>query len=164
MKIPYLLEDIRIGLIEIPSEISLLIPIVGCPFLCEGCHSSHYHNTNDTNLFDDIYNIIDKYIDKVSCIVLMGGTQYKELEELIYYIRAYCNKKIGLYSGEDIFPTYYTIVDYLKIGRYIQSRGGLDNVHTNQRMYAIGKNVLDITYKFRRFHDKNDDATGAEKN
>ena len=48
-------------------------------------------------------------------------------------------------------------MDYLKVGPYIPERGGLNNKHTNQKMYKITEtfdknkmytNFEDITYKF----------------
>ena len=48
--------------------------------------------------------------------------------------------------------------DYIKIGPYIQEKGGLDNPNTNQRFYAKGSTLhkmdansemlYDVTYKF----------------
>ena len=47
-------------------------------------------------------------------------------------------------------------MDYIKLGPYIPSRGGLDSPQTNQRMYRIVRDgndtpaFEDITARFRR--------------
>ena len=43
------------------------------------------------------------------------------------------------------------LIDYLKIGPYVKSLGGLDSCETNQKMYKIyGNDMTDITYLFRK--------------
>ena len=44
-----------------------------------------------------------------------------------------------IYSGKDEFDlqTFFGVLDYIKLGPYIEELGGLDNPNTNQRLYRL---------------------------
>ena len=60
--------------------------------------------------------------------------------------------KVGWYSGKQELPDGFPIrnFQYIKLGPYVESRGGLKSEQTNQRLYKIVQGEMnDITYRFR---------------
>lgn len=134
---------------EVPDEISLCINISGCKIRCMGCHSRY--------LWDEIGQYLDVSALKsligihngISCVCLMGGDH--EFESILKLGKAI--KKFGLkaawYSGKDILENEaLEVFDYIKLGRFIESLGGLDSPVTNQRMLKIEKDRIGI-YSYR---------------
>lgn len=134
---------------EVPDEISLCINISGCKIRCMGCHSRY--------LWDEIGQYLDVSALKnligihngISCVCLMGGDH--EFESILELGKAI--KKFGLkaawYSGKDILEDEaLEVFDYIKLGRFIESLGGLDSPVTNQRMLKIEKDRIGI-YSYR---------------
>lgn len=138
---------------EVPNETTLAIDITGCPYKCPGCHSPFLWKYFGEVLNDNLENLILKYKDYITCVCFMGGDQ--NIEDLISACRTV--KSYGLktcvYSGSNNkykFDSMLELLDYLKIGPYMQYYGGLDQITTNQRFYKIkDKELLDITYKFQ---------------
>lgn len=152
----YFPEETLISLVEVPGEISLIIPIAGCGHFCKGCHSPHYQNENNgEELTEDIFlELLKKYKNKVSCICFFGG------EHSVFSIAeiAKCfGFKIALYSGyEKLWNIPFhllKLLDYLKLGEYNESLGGLESKKTNQRMYKFINEKIDITKEFWRNND-----------
>lgn len=145
---------------EVPDEISLAINISGCPYKCKGCHSQYLWEYTGNYISDDLDKLIDKYNSLITCVCFMGGDQnLNELYDLCKRVkkRGY---KVCIYSGgrsTKVFSVFYdtACLDYIKIGNYIESCGGLNNRNTNQRMYEViydDNNTklffADITYRF----------------
>jgi anaerobic ribonucleoside-triphosphate reductase activating protein len=142
---------------EVPDEIAVAINISGCRYRCNGCHSKYLWEYTGNYISDDINNIIGMYDGLITCVCFMGGDQnMTELRELLLLVKKKYHLKTCIYSGCDDFGKFNgllndDLIDYLKVGSYKKSLGGLDNVNTNQRMYKIiGKQKTDITYRFRR--------------
>jgi anaerobic ribonucleoside-triphosphate reductase activating protein len=85
----------------------------------------------------------------------MGGDKEpKEVEKLTTYVRQnHPEIKVEWYSGkesisEEINPESF---DFIKIGPYIEERGGLDKEGTNQVFYRVNKggDLEDITERFK---------------
>ena len=149
---------------EVPDEITLCFNITNCQHRCPGCHSPELQQDLGNDLEKDIESIIDQYLDGITCVCFMGeGNDGLALARCITIIRnKYPNLKVCIYSGENLGGnwTLYIMLgsrmlDYLKLGPYIQDRGSLDTPNTNQRMYRISynsdidyANMEDITYKF----------------
>lgn len=138
---------------EVPDEVTLAINISGCPHKCEGCHSKYLWEYKGNYISDDLEDLIKKYDGLITCVCFMGGDQnILELTNLSLLVKRY-NLKTALYSGLDddgihLVPLYKRF-DYIKIGHYDQSLGGLNQKTTNQKMYqSIGSDWEDITYKF----------------
>lgn len=58
--------------------------------------------------------------------------------------------KVGWYSGKQELPDGFPIrnFQYIKLGPYVESRGGLKSEQTNQRLYKIVQGEMnDITYR-----------------
>ena len=73
----------------------------------------------------------------------MGGdAQPSEIERIARLIRImYPDKKTAWYSGKENLPPEFdiSVLDYLKLGPYIESLGGLKSPDTNQVLYQVGK-------------------------
>ena len=154
--LPLKYQGYAIVMEEVPNEISLAFNISGCPHLCDGCHSKNLWEYKGDLLSKDIEQIIDGYKDYISCVCFLGGDQ--NIEELTRLCQLVKKKslKVCIYSGEDNIDKFKKLIsnnqlDYLKIGHYDKTLGGLDSRKTNQKMYQINYlNLKDITYMFQR--------------
>lgn len=143
---------------EVPDEITLVFSVCGCPYKCEGCHSSYLWNEDNSELLMDIIDdVIAQYKDMASCLCVMGGNWNEDELKKIAVKAHENNMKFCLYSGSNIFPSdgLMSLLDYVKIGHYDKTLGGLACKETNQRFYKITvDHTEDITYKFwREAHD-----------
>lgn len=139
---------------EVPDEVSLSFAISNCPFSCKGCHSPWLQTDCGRELGEIFLPQLHKYKDLISCVLFMGGDDIYQIEELQYYLQI-CKQqglKTALYSGHYDLAHLYDILqllDYIKIGPYIEHCGGLKSTTTNQVMYKNENGELkDITYKF----------------
>lgn len=141
---------------EIPDEVTLTINLSGCPHRCKGCHSQQLQEDvgaelNEQSLFD----IIEKYERSITCVCFMGGDGSPDkLCELASVVRNRYNGdiKTAWYSGNTILRdnSYINHFDFIKLGPYIESLGGLKSKATNQRLYKIeAEKMLDITYRMQ---------------
>ena len=139
---------------EVPNEVSLVFTISGCPYRCEGCHSSYLQKDIGKNLKNDFENIFNRYKNFISCVCFMGGDQNEK--ELKYFCDLIHNNNIktALYTGNDDegLLVKYNFLDYLKIGHYNKLKGGLDSPFTNQKFFKklLNGKWEDITYIFRK--------------
>lgn len=139
---------------EVPDEVSLALNITGCPLHCKGCHSPH--------LWEDIGEVLDEqaidsliatYSGDITCVALMGGdADPKTVERLLRFVKLR-GLKTAWYSGRQALPDGFEVrlLDYLKLGPYVEVLGGLKSKTTNQRLYRIEKdgNMTDITYRLQ---------------
>ena len=140
-------SDQQIVLQEVPDEISLALSISGCPLNCKNCHSKETHNIYYgkelaiTRLSELIKN--NKYI---SCVLFYGGDWM--LDDLSLFLK-FINRhklKTALYTGREFnyFDTdFLKLLDYIKVGRYIEKFGDLKSENTNQKMYKLLKGSID---------------------
>lgn len=131
---------------EIPNEVSLAFSIEGCPNNCKGCHSPHLREQNGNELTEEKLNeILDKYQDQITCVLFLGGDAFhNELYKLILKCKQRL-LKTAFYSGNNtVNSKLVEVLDYYKVGGYIEELGGLDSPNSNQRLYKIE----DITKKF----------------
>jgi len=150
----YIPEQVILGLLEVPNEISLIIPITGCSLHCNGCHSPEMQNEkNGEELTEEKFiSLLFNYKNKASCICFFSG-EFK----ISHLITRAKNEgfKTALYSGftniKDIPFNILQNIDYLKLGEYNELKGGLQEKTTNQRIYKIDNgNYEDITQLFWR--------------
>lgn len=148
---------------EIPDECSLAISISECKIHCLDCHSKHLWESIGDDLTIDAIDTLIKENEGITCICFMGGEYYKLKHFLTYIRKKYPQFKLGWYTGSNQIPKDYDIrnlLDYIKVGPYIDKFGGLDNPNTNQRMYQIvtdklGRKIYtDITYRFQNNETK----------
>lgn len=140
---------------EIPGEVTLAVNITNCPHRCKGCHSPHLtEDIGETLDKTTLAKILEKYRDAVTCVCFMGGDATpKEVEQLAIFIRETTENclKTAWYSGKQNFPVMCSSrnFDYIKLGPYIESLGGLDSPKTNQRFYRIeNEKMIDMTECF----------------
>ena len=125
---------------EVPGEITLALSISNCQIKCKGC--------NQKELWEDIGSILDSSVLKtllrrhrgITCVLFMGSgnKEYQVLNNLA--MEAHKNGlKVAVYLGEDNIPEELdkSYFDYIKIGHWDTSKGGLDSPTTNQKMYFL---------------------------
>lgn len=141
---------------EVPDEITLGINISGCIHRCKNCHSPFLWEDNGNLLSLDFTSIVENYRELISCICFLGGDHnISELLSLCHAAKE-MHLKTCIYSGSDdikLFQSFIAedVLDYLKIGPYLEQYGPLNSPITNQIFYQIqNHNLIDITYKFQR--------------
>ena len=138
---------------ELPNEVALSFSITSCPFQCSGCHSPHLRcDIGHDNC--ELKEMIAKYHKHITAICFLGhgGDNHKEaFTELLKDIKSKYNLKVGVYSGYPYpFEEFLPYVDYYKVGPYIQERGALDDLNTNQVYYEVkGDELINKTYLFQ---------------
>ncbi|MDR1682378.1 MAG: anaerobic ribonucleoside-triphosphate reductase activating protein [Candidatus Symbiothrix sp.] len=125
---------------EIPNEVSLAINITNCPNHCKGCHSPHLQEDIGEELTKSVLSdLLEKYGNAVTCVCFMGGDNApEEILQSAKFFRKY-GIKTAWYSGKKALPNsdFTQYFNYIKLGAYIESLGGLDSPTTNQRLYRI---------------------------
>lgn len=125
---------------EVPGEVSLAYTITGCSLGCQGCHSSESWDANKgTPLTDEhLEKRLNQYQGLISCVLFLGGEWHSaELQHKLQLIRRH-GLHTCLYTGlEDIDHSLKAELTYLKTGRWLPERGGLDNPNTNQRLVDV---------------------------
>lgn len=164
--------DSKVTFSEVPDEVTLCISISGCQIHCKNCHSKYLWEDKGTVLTINEIDRLILYNKGITCICIMGGNQDEEsLDRIFSHIMIkYPQLKKCWYSGEDleisIEKVSLLLLDYIKVGSYIQQLGGLDSKNTNQRFYKVdmiqtennNKNELvltDLTYKFNKLNQTN---------
>jgi anaerobic ribonucleoside-triphosphate reductase activating protein len=153
---------------EVPNEVTLAINLSNCPNRCKGCHSPYLQEDKGDFLDENVINtLLVKYGAAITCVCFMGGdTEPQEVERLSNYIKKSTDTqmKTAWYSGKANFPDNFSITnfDYLKLGPYVESLGGLDSPNTNQCFYSIENGKL--TDKSMLFQKKKSNATFVHSN
>jgi len=142
---------------EVPAEVSLAINISNCPNGCKGCHSPYLQEDKGDILDESMIDaLLVKYGDAVTCICFMGGdADPQTVERLSRYIRKSTDSqlKTAWYSGKARLQKNCSIAnfDYLKLGPYVESLGGLDSSTTNQHFYRIiAGELVDESFLFQK--------------
>lgn len=90
---------------------------------------------------DMLAGLIGKYSAAITCFCFMGGdAEPMEVMRLAFWIKdQWPHVKTAWYSGRDMIPEGFdtNCLDYLKLGPYIESLGGLKSSETNQILYKI---------------------------
>ena len=137
-------SDYQITTQDVLDEISLAFSISGCPLHCKGCHSAFtWNETFGQELTNDLFRKILAENKYASCVLFYGGEwRLKRLLELIGIAKSN-GKKVCLYTGlmlEEVKASkseLFNVLDYIKVGRWIEEKGGLNKKTTNQRFYRI---------------------------
>ncbi len=133
---------------EIPGEVTLALNLSNCPCHCPGCHSPHLAEDIGEPLMADLLDgLMARYGSMITCVAFMGGdSDPDEVARWAEYVRPL---KTAWYSGRTSFPRNPRALDYLKLGPYIESLGGLKSPTTNQRLYKREDDKwIDITSVF----------------
>ena len=131
---------------EIPGEVTLALNLSGCPCHCPGCHSPHLAEDIGEPLTEELLDgLIARYQGLITCVAFMGGdADPQEVQRLASHVK---DLKTAWYSGRMNMPEKG--FDYVKLGPYIESLGGLKSEKTNQRLYKrVGEEWIDITSSF----------------
>jgi anaerobic ribonucleoside-triphosphate reductase activating protein len=142
---------------EVPDEVTLAINLSNCPNRCKGCHTPYLMENVGTILDRNSLDVLlDKYGEAITCVCFMGGdASPKEVEELAGYVHGKSGGRLktGWYSGRPALSQDCLIehFDYIKLGPYIESLGGLGSVTTNQRFYRVDNGtMIDVTGGFQK--------------
>jgi anaerobic ribonucleoside-triphosphate reductase activating protein len=142
---------------EVPGEVTLALNLSNCPNRCKGCHSPYLMEDKGEVLNEECLTaLLEKYGSAITCVCFMGGDAApQEVNRLAAYLQQKTNRRLktAWYSGKPALPASCSPLyfDYIKLGPYIESMGGLDSPHTNQRLYRIeNKEMVDITSCFCR--------------
>jgi len=132
--------DFQIALQEVPGEISLCFSIAGCEIHCEGCHSPFLWKEENGKLLTskNFDKLLNQYQDFASCVLFMGGEWHEK--ELIQFLRLAKEKKFKtcLYTGkETVSNELLSELTFIKTGKWLQDRGGLDTATTNQKFIEV---------------------------
>ena len=127
---------------EIPDEISLAVNISGCPNRCPGCHSPWLWSDEGELMTDEFIEcLIGKYSAAITCFCFMGGdAEPAEIERICRFVKSiYPGIRTAWYSGRESLPEDFDlkVLDFLKLGPYIEALGGLKSPVTNQALYRI---------------------------
>ena len=138
---------------EIPGEVTLALNLSNCPCHCPGCHSPHLAEDIGEPLTEELLcGLMDRYKGLITCVAFMGGdSEPEEVARWAAYIHEVKHLKTAWYSGRTSYPKNPGVLDFLKLGPYIESLGGLKSEKTNQRLYKrVGDEWTDITSSFWR--------------
>jgi len=142
---------------EIPGEVTLALNLSNCPCHCPGCHSPHLAEDIGEPLTAELLDgLMARYGSMITCVAFMGGdSDPDEVARWAEYVRPL---KTAWYSGRPsypnnqsnlIIPSTQNPFDYIKLGPYIESLGGLKSPNTNQHLYKrVGDEWQDITSSF----------------
>ncbi|MBQ8810393.1 MAG: anaerobic ribonucleoside-triphosphate reductase activating protein [Bacteroidales bacterium] len=127
---------------EIPDEISLAVNISCCPNRCPGCHSPWLWEEAGEEMTEDMLtSLISGYSAAITCFCFMGGdAEPSEVEKISRWIKSrWPHIKTAWYSGRAELPDGFDVkvLDYLKLGPYIEELGGLKSPDTNQVFYKV---------------------------
>ncbi len=88
--------------------------------------------------------LINQYSAAITCFCFMGGDAEPLLvQRLAGWIKdTYPHIKTAWYSGKEALPEGFSVevLDYLKLGPYIEALGGLKSPDTNQILYKVHNN------------------------
>lgn len=131
---------------DVPGEVSLALNFSQCPNRCPGCHSPQLQENIGYALDDEmLLNFLDKYGDDVTCVCFMGGDRDpREIMRLAAVVHEF-GLKTAWYSGKQDLPDCFdfSVMDYVKVGPYVEELGGLKSPTTNQRMYRVTNDKLE---------------------
>ena len=142
---------------EIPGEVTLALNLSNCPCHCPGCHSPHLAEDIGEPVTEELLDsLIWRYKGLFTCVAFMGGdAEPEEVAKWANYIHQLpiTNHQSVLrtawYSGRTSYPRNPRALDYVKLGPYIESLGGLKSPTTNQRLYKREDDSwIDITSVF----------------
>lgn len=147
-------HNAKIGLQEVPDEVSLVIEISNCPFHCPYCNTKILRQDVGDFLTKEMLDILmDSFAGEYTCVCFMGGDSAPDVvDELSEYIKhSRPDIKTAWYSGADSLTifTNWNNYDYIKVGSYKRKLGALNSPSTNQRFYkVVDSRMVDITSRF----------------
>lgn len=144
---------------EVPGEVSIAISISACPHRCGGCHSTYLREDIGTELTPtSLLDVIATYKSPhtgqytITCVCFLGGEQHgDEFINILKFVKEELQMKTCLYTGSlYVKQEVESLLDYVKFGPYITSKGPLTSTTTNQRFYQLKPEKQDLTHYFWR--------------
>lgn len=149
--------DYSVTFAELRDQVNLTFFVSGCPYNCNGCS---WKGTDKVPFFlskDEFKSIIEKYVNKCTAIVFLGGEWYSDFKDYIDIAKEK-GFKTCLYTGvntfndfEQNFNNLKENLDYLKVGRWIKDLGGLNTKNTNQKLYKLNNGKIEKEIYFYEF-------------
>ena len=134
---------------EVPDNLSLCFSFAGCPIHCKGCSWENEKNYKDYDL-SALKEILNKYSSYISCVCCLGGEWEKDFVSFLSYCKS-LNLKTCLYTGLKEMKNLDILsrLDYIKLGPYVESLGGLSSKNTNQVFLDVktGKRLNNLFVK-----------------
>jgi len=127
--------DEQIVFQEVPGEVSLAFTVAGCPLGCKGCHSSYSWHSDQGTALTPLYlqHCLERYKGLISCVLFLGGEWQPDALIALLKLSRSANLNTCLYTGlDDVSPQLKQQLTYLKTGRWLAERGGLNSPNTNQ--------------------------------
>lgn len=146
----------RVVFREIPNEVTLAVNLTNCPCHCTGCHSPELWEDKGEELSTEAMLNLLKKEPGCTCLCLMGGdSKPSEVIKVLLAVKALTGIKVGWYSGRNWLPEEWRMLDYIKLGPYIESLGPLNSPTTNQRLFEVkivedNAIMIDVTHKLQR--------------
>ena len=134
---------------EVPDHISLTISVKGCGLKCDGCSWKGLTHFEEFTL-PDLENILIKNNKKISAVCFLGGEWESNIDKYFDLVKKY-EKILCLYTGkelEELDETFVNKLDFIKVGNWLEEKGGLNNKDTNQKYIDIKNNKV-LNYKFQ---------------
>lgn len=127
---------------EVPGEVSLAYTVSGCQLGCKGCHSADSWDPQQGSPLSPafLHQRLQDYQGLISCVLFLGGEWAEpELLKLLTLTKA-AGLKRCLYTGlelTELSPAILTELTFVKTGRWLAERGGLQSLTTNQKFIDL---------------------------
>lgn len=139
---------------DVPYERTLTFAATQCDKNCPNCYNPLLKKDTGEILINVLAKEIERYLDNITCVLIIGGTSEKFRENLLecFKICRSYGLKTAIYSVYDeMDKTLMPYVDYYKIKNCDISGGRIKNPTTKQRLYQIKDGELkDLTYVFQK--------------
>lgn len=93
--------------------------------------------------------LVSKYMKNITCVAFMGGdADVSGVMQLAHWLKSHYPLKVAWYSGRSELSAHFTPqwIDYVKVGPYKKECGGLENPHTNQKMFKVNRHADHVEY------------------
>lgn len=154
-----------VTLTELPGEVAVYLEVGNCTVGCPGCHSPHlskeiFPKPQWTHFSDIAEYVLREKKRGATAVVLMGGTSNGFNDGALVFLLELLSRILptGLYCGDIEFGsgrgqaimTMWTQLTWLKLGAYVESRGGMNTSKSNQRLLKRNPNGTwsEMTHKF----------------
>lgn len=132
--------DHGVTLREVPGNIAVYFSFDCCANRCEGCHSPELQQDSGERIsLQEMYEKAEYALKKgATAIVLMGIDSCSILTEegktlIINVMQSLA--PVCLYTSRTLEEALHWNTQWIKTGKFIEERGGLDKQTTNQRFY-----------------------------
>ena len=150
---------------ELPGEVAVFFEVGNCTVGCPGCHSPHLSKEIFPKPLWTHFSEIAEYAlnEKkrgATAIVVMGGTSNGLKDGALWLLLGLLSRilPVGLYCGDielgspkaQVMMGTWSQLTWLKLGAYMEDRGGMNKSNSNQRLLKRNPNDTwsEMTHKF----------------